>query len=215
MKNINCILFDCDGVLVDSEGITNQVLMDMTQPLGLELTLDEAHTVFNGKNLKDIFNNIEKRLNGKLPETFENDFRRLTFEAFKTDMKPIPGVIDFIDSLSVAYGVASNGPEEKIRLNLTTTGLIEKFENNIFSAYQINRWKPDPELYLHAAKTMGHRVQECIVIEDSLSGVIAAQRGGFKVYGLANPHSETQLKEAGAILFYNYEELAYLLKKEK
>ncbi len=211
MKNIKCILFDCDGVLVDSEGITNQVLMDMTKPHGLELTLDEANRFFNGRNLRAIFENIKKRLNSKLPKTFESDFRRLTFEAFKTDMKPIPGVTEFIENLSVAYGVASNGPEDKIRLNLTTTGLIEKFGKNIFSAYQINSWKPDPELYLHAAQTMGFSVNECIVIEDSPSGVIAAKRGGFTVYGLASPHSETQLKEAGATLFYNYEELSLLL----
>jgi beta-phosphoglucomutase-like phosphatase (HAD superfamily) len=108
--------------------------------------------------------------------------------------------------------VASSGPLEKIRLNLSVTGLLDKFENKIYSSYEIKSWKPNPEIFLHAALQMGYAVDQCVVIEDSVAGVTAGVRGGFKVYGLATPHTKTILKEAGAITFDKISDLPYLLK---
>jgi HAD superfamily hydrolase (TIGR01509 family) len=214
MKKIKCILFDCDGVLVDSEGIGNQVLLNMAAKYGLKISLNEAYKKFNGRSLKDCFQQIEQLINQPLPENFEIAYRKKSFEAFATQIKPIKGVMKFLNSLTIPYCVASSGPVEKIQLTLKTAGLIDKFENKIFSSYQINSWKPDPGIFLHAAQQMGFSVEECVVIEDSLVGVIAAKRGGFKVFGLASEKNSKELENEGAILFYTFEELAKFFKHQ-
>ena len=201
MKNVKCIIFDCDGILVDSETIANQVLLSMSAPFGLRMTMEEAVKNFNGRRLKNIFEQIEKLTNKKLPDSFEADFRKQTFEAFKTDLKAVKGVRRFIENLSVPYCVASSGPVEKITLNLTTTRLIQNFENRIFSSYEINSWKPDPEIFIHACNQMGFKKEECIVIEDSVAGVIAGVKGGFKVFALANENNAQDLLDEGATVF--------------
>ena len=211
MKNVKCIIFDCDGILVDSETIANQVLLSMSAPFGLKMTMEEAVKNFNGRRLKNIFEQIEKLIDKKLPDSFETDFRKQTFEAFKTDLKAVKGVKRFIENLSVPYCVASSGPVEKITLNLTTTGLIQNFENRIFSSYEINSWKPDPDIFIHACKQMGFKIEQCIVIEDSAAGVIAGVKGGFKVFALANENNAQDLLDEGATVFYNYEELEGIL----
>lgn len=213
MKNIKCILFDCDGVLVDSEIIGNKVMIAMAQEYGFEMTTEDSIHFFNGKSIYENLQLIETKINRKLPDSFESEYRKQSFEAFKKEIKPIAGVTEFINNLSVDFCVASNGPIDKMELNLSLTGLLDKFENKMFSAFQINSWKPDPELYIHAARVMGYTVNECIIIEDSIAGVKAGISGGFIVYGFANSHTETQLKEAGAILFYSYEELTLLLSE--
>lgn len=211
MKNVKCIIFDCDGILVDSETIANQVLLSMSAPFGLKMTMEEAVKNFNGRRLKNIFEQIEKLTDKKLPDSFETDFRKQTFEAFKTDLKAVKGVRKFIENLSVPYCVASSGPVEKITFNLTTTELIQNFENRIFSSYEINSWKPDPEIFIHACNQMGFKKEECIVIEDSVAGVIAGVKGGFKVFALANENNAQDLRDEGATVFYNYEELETIL----
>jgi HAD superfamily hydrolase (TIGR01509 family) len=212
MTNIKCILFDCDGVLVDSEAIGNQILLNMAAKYGLKISLNEAYKKFNGRSLKDCFIQIEQLINQPLPENFEIAYRKKSFEAFATQIKPVKGVLKFLNSLTIPYCVASSGPVEKIQLTLKTAGLIDKFENKIFSSYQINSWKPDPGIFLHTAQEMGFSVNECIVIEDSIAGIIAAKRGGFKVFGIANETNSKELENEGAIIFYTFEELATLLK---
>ncbi|MBC8052389.1 MAG: HAD family hydrolase [Sphingobacteriaceae bacterium] len=211
MDEIKCIIFDCDGVLVDSEEIGNKVLLSMAKEFGLRMTMEEAVMSFSGRSLKDCFQQIENRINQKLPTDFEKEYRTQSYEAFKTDLKPVKGVKQFIDSLTISYCVASSGPVEKIKSNLTTTGLAEKFGENIFSSYQINSWKPDPEIFLFASREMGFSPRECIVIEDSKAGVISAIKGGFIVYGFANENNSQVLEDEGAIVFYSFEELNKLL----
>jgi HAD superfamily hydrolase (TIGR01509 family) len=208
MKEIKCIIFDCDGVLVDSEEISNKVLLSMAKEFGLRMTIEEAIMSFSGKSLKDCFQQIENRVNQKLPPDFEKIYRKQSYEAFRTELKPVKGVKQFIDSLSIAYCVASSGPVEKIKSNLMITGLASKFGENIFSSYQINNWKPNPEIFLFASREMGVLPSECIVIEDSQAGVIAAIKGGFTVYGFANENNSKVLQEEGAIIFYSFEELS-------
>jgi HAD superfamily hydrolase (TIGR01509 family) len=215
MDVIKCIIFDCDGVLVDSEEIGNKVLLSMTKEFGLGMTMKEAIMNFSGRSLKDCFQQIENRINQKLPTDFEKEYRKQSSEAFKTELKPVKGVKQFIDSLSISYCVASSGPVEKIKSNLTITGLADNFGQNIFSSYQINSWKPDPEIFLFASKEMGYSPNECIVIEDSKSGVISAIKGGFKVYGFANANNSQVLQDEGAIVFYSFDELHKLLYTEK
>jgi HAD superfamily hydrolase (TIGR01509 family) len=128
-------------------------------------------------------------------------------------MRPVNGIKEILDSLTVPFCVASSGPVEKMKLNLTVTGLISYFEegNRIFSGYEINSWKPDPGIFLHAAEVMGFSPAECVVIEDSKAGVIAAHRGGFRVFGYAKPFNGNELRKEGATVFYDMKELSSLL----
>ena len=208
---VKCIIFDCDGVLVDTEKIGNGVLLEMASEHGFEMKIEDAYRNFNGRKLKDCFRYIEETIDKELPETFETEFRQRSFDAFKTQVKPMEGVLEFIDKLTIPYCVASSGPVEKICLNLEVAGLLGKFEDKLFSSYQIGSWKPEPGIFLHAAKEMGFDVKDCIVVEDSVAGVRAGIDGGFKVYGFANGYNDNDLEKEGAILFRSYEELAFIL----
>ena len=177
-----CIIFDCDGVLVDSELITAKVLVTMGRDLGLHINPDFVVGEFLGKSLNDIMHYLDVLTEGHLPPDFESEYRKKTYKAFKNELKPIAGVHSVIENLEVPFCVASSGPLEKIRANLTTTGLIDKFEGRLFSCYEIQRWKPNPDIFLHAAKTMGFIPEECAVVEDSKVGVQAALAGGFDVF---------------------------------
>lgn len=209
--NVKCIIFDCDGVLVDTEKIGNQILINMAAEYGFKMELEEAYRNFNGRNLKSCFLHIENAIGQKLPEDFEDQYRINSFEAFKKEARPVEGVVEFISKLKIPYCVASSGPVEKIRLNLGNAGLLEQFENKIYSSYTIQKWKPDPDIFLFAASQMGFEVNECIVIEDSIAGVMAGVKGGFKVYGFANEHNASDLKQEGAILFSSFQELRAML----
>ncbi|MDT0606004.1 HAD family hydrolase [Croceitalea rosinachiae] len=206
-----CIIFDCDGILVDSEEISNSVLIQMAREIGIDIKTEYALENFAGKSLKSCFEYIEKRIEKPLPDTFEKEFRNRTFSAFKTDLKPVKGVRNLLERISVPFCVASSGPIEKIILNLTTTNLMEKFENRIFSSYQIGSWKPNPEIFEYAAKKMGFKPNECAVIEDSLAGVKAGIKGGFDVFGLASPKNKDEFRKEGAIVFSEMNELCKLL----
>jgi HAD superfamily hydrolase (TIGR01509 family) len=206
-----CILFDCDGVLVDTEAISVQVLCELSASLGLKLEFNHAIEVFTGLSLISCFQYIQNRVGVSLPSDFEQRFRKRTFELFEKELTAIPGIHEVVESLSIPFCVASSGPQHKIALNLKLTGLYSHFEGNIFSCFDLQKWKPDPAIFLHAAKTMGFKPEECVVIEDSAPGVKAAISGGFDVYALANPHTEKRLSELGAHLFYNMKDLLPLL----
>lgn len=212
MSEVKCIIFDCDGVLVDSEKIGNTILLSMVKEFGFQMTLDEAYTNFSGRGLNDCLLQIEDKIERNLPENFTEEFRIKCREAFKNYLKPVKGVKEFIENLSVSYCVASSGPLDKIKSNLKITGLSENFGNNIFSSYQINSWKPDPEIFLFASREMGFLPNECIVIEDSVAGVVSAVKGNFKVYGFASKKNYKALQNEGAIVFYSFAELEALLK---
>lgn len=209
---VKCIIFDCDGVLVDTEKIGNEILLLMAAEYGFNMKIEEAYSSFNGRKLKDCFLHIENAIGKKLPDAFEADYRQKTFEAFKTQVQPMEGVIDFIEKLKIPYCVASSGPVDKIRLNLEVAGLLDKFEGKIYSSYQINSWKPEPGIFLHAAKEMNFNVEDCVVIEDSKAGVKAGISGGFKVYGFANGSNNEDLENEGATVFKSYQELETILK---
>lgn len=206
-----CILFDCDGVLVDSEEISIGTLVSMAKSHGANIDENEAHQLFLGKSLEFCFEYIANLANKELPENFEDDFRDRTFEAFAKDLQPTKGIHELLSKINVPVAVASNGPADKIRHNLTTTKLIDRFEGAIFSAYDINSWKPNPELYLHAAKTMGFDVKDCVVIEDSPAGVQAALAGGFAVFGFTNHANFDALQQMNIPLFDDMANLDLLL----
>lgn len=207
-----CIIFDCDGVLVDSEQISSKVLVDLANSIGADIDMDYAEVNFTGKSFESVFEHIETIGRKKLPHDYERHYRTQTFELFRSELQPIKGIHDLLDKISVPYCVASNGPLDKMLLNLSITNLLDRFENSIFSAYQINKWKPDPALFLYAAKEMGFSPSECVVIEDSIAGIKAARSGGFDVFGFANKHNSKIFKDEGAEVFYKMDDLLEQLK---
>jgi HAD superfamily hydrolase (TIGR01509 family) len=208
----NCIIFDCDGVLVDSEAISAKVFQEMILELGAEIDFETVLEQITGTSMKENLRFFSENIDGELPDDFETEFRKRSYEAFKTDLKPTKGIHDLLKKIKVPVGVASSGPVEKIRLNLTTTNLIHFFGKNIFSSYEIQSWKPNPEIYLHAAKKMDFKPAECAVIEDSMAGVKAAKAGGFDVFVFSSEANKTTFKELGATVFFNMDELESLLE---
>jgi len=211
-KNYKCIIFDCDGVLVDSEAISAKVFLEMVSELGCDLDFQTVLKQITGTSMKENLKFFSECVGEGLPDNFEEEFRKRSFEAFKTDLKPIPSVHELIEKIKLPIGVASSGPANKIKLNLTTTGLIDKFGEHIFSSYDIESWKPEPDIYLHAAKQLGFSPEECAVIEDSEPGVIAAIKGGFDVYAFASETQKNAFANLGATVFFDMKELGNLLK---
>lgn len=206
-----CVIFDCDGVLVDSEAITCRVLVDMSSDLGIPMNFEFAVQNFLGKSLNGIMQHLDMLMDKNLPVNFESEYRRKTFEAFKKELKPIDGVHDLLDKLEIPYCVASSGPLKKIQHNLAITGLADKFQGRMFSCYEINSWKPNPHIFLHAAEEMGFEPEECVVIEDSVIGVEAAKAGGFDVFMYAKGQPNDHIGLQGVNIFGDMTELDILL----
>lgn len=212
MQNIECIIFDCDGVLVDTETIMISVLLEMAAIPGAQIDIEEAVKLFSGRQILETIKMLEEIAGTPFPEDFEQHFRQRAYDEFKRKVKPVEGVVDLLRTISVPYCVASSGPREKIELNLKLTGILPFFDAaRIFSSYEIGSWKPDPGIFLHAASKMNFLPSQCIVIEDSLAGVEAGVRGGFRVFALTNGHNKEELAERGAIVFNKMSELPQLL----
>jgi HAD superfamily hydrolase (TIGR01509 family) len=175
------IIFDCDGVLVDSEALENQLLVDMAERHGLRVNADEAHLEFVGRKLADCVRHMERVAGRNLPDTFIEDYRKQLKVIVERELKPIAGVREALELIAVLKCVASNGPRNKIEQALRVTGLQKFFEGRLFCAYDVSAWKPEPDLFLHAAKMMGVPPEACTVIEDSRLGVQAALAAGMRV----------------------------------
>lgn len=207
MSKAELIIFDCDGVLVDSETITNQILVDYINEFGTDLTLEDALERFRGGSLSDSVEYIRREYGIELPTDFAPNFRARMKTAFEKELQAVEGVKDLIQSLDQKICIASNGPMEKMETTLRVTGLKNFFGKNVFSAYQINKWKPDPALFLHAAEQMGVEARNCTVIEDSPRGLQAATSAGMKSYGFDVYGKPAELKKEGAILFTKMHDL--------
>lgn len=215
MKSLSkpLIIFDCDGVLVDSEPLSNGTFVKMLNEVGYPATYEEGVERFVGKPIGSCIQEVELVLGHKLPSTFESTFRELTTELFKRELKPVTGIYEVLKNLPYEYCVASSGPHEKIRLTLGVTNLYQLFEGKIFSASDVKRGKPFPDLFLHAASTMGYDPTDCIVVEDAVPGIKAALSAGMRVLGYAERDLTNRLAEAGAITFTKMDELSDLLSK--
>lgn len=207
-----CIIFDCDGVLVDSEAISNKVIVEMANAQGAGIDLEYALKNYSGTSLAFVLQDIEARIGKKLPANFMSEYRRITFVRFQQEIQPVKGITEVLEQLKVPFCVASNGPLNKMVLNLDATGLSKYFRGKMFSAYEINAWKPDPTLFLTAAKTMGFSPQDCAVVEDSISGVEAGIAGGFDVFALSHTHQMDAFKDRGVTVFTQMSELLDLLE---
>jgi len=185
------LIFDCDGVLVDSEVIAHQTLLDAIAPLGLTIPLADAFALFSGRSLKDTIAIIEQRLGRPLPGDFLEQSRRLLFERFRQSLMPVAGVVGAIAALPSARCVASSSSFDRLLLALDVTGLAPLFGAHVFSATQVPFGKPAPDLFLFAAKQMGATPARCIVIEDSPLGVDAGRAAGMRVIGFAGASHAT------------------------
>ncbi len=196
------LIFDCDGVLVDSEVLSCRIDAEFLTEIGVPYTAEEIAQQFLGVSLKTMIARIEADRNCKLPDDFGERLNRLLFARFATDLKPIPGVREAILSLPYPRCVASSSLPERIALSLRITGLSDLFDH-VFSASEVTRGKPAPDLFLHAAARMGASPEQCVVIEDSPAGVQAALAAGMRVIGFTGgshcgPGHVEKLRQAGA-----------------
>lgn len=180
---IAAVIFDCDGTLVDTERIENTVLLEYAREFGLSLTFEEALQQFAGVKMSDCVEIIERAIGRSLPDDFVPQFRQRCRDEFEAGLTPIDGVEQVLEDFAWPYCVASNGPLEKLELTLGLTRLKRHFGDRVFSAYEINSWKPAPDLFLHAAKAMNAAPEQCVVVEDSLPGIEAGLAAGMHVIG--------------------------------
>ena len=206
------IIFDCDGVLVDSEPLANRVLNEHLRAVGLDLALDESTALFTGLSMNSSVALIEARLGRRLPERFVPDLRAATEHAFRGSLQPVSGIASVLERLRSPSCVASSGIHSKIRRSLELTGLRRFFpDGRIFSAEDVSRGKPAPDLLLHGASRLGFAPADCIVVEDSRPGVLAARAAGMRVFGYAERTPSRVLAAAGATVFTEMAELEALL----
>ena len=186
---IELVIFDCDGVLVDSEPITLRTMVDLCRPLGLDMDLAQALDLFRGGHLAGVVTEVERRLGHSVPVDFVATFRARLDKALDTAVEPIPGIHEALEDLPYASCVASNGPRAKMRTTLGRTDLLDRFEGRIYSAYDIGAFKPAPDLFLHAASQCGAAPAACVVVEDSRNGVQAARAADMDVIAYV-PHGD-------------------------
>ena len=209
------VIFDCDGVLVDSERISNRVLAEMLTGEGLSTSLEEALAEYKGLLLSDTVARAEAKLGRSLPEGWVAEYERERSEAFRRELEPVPSAaaaVQRITAAGIGVCVASQGKVEKTRLTLGLTGLRPLFPGGaLFSAWSVPRGKPHPDLFLHAATVMETRPARCVVVEDMPSGVRAAVSAGMRVLAYTADSDEAALRQAGAEIFRSLEELPTLL----
>ena len=198
MGRFDLVIFDCDGVLVDSERITNQVFCAMLNELGLAVTLDDMFERFVGHSMQQCIQIITQIRGAPPPDSFVPQLRLRAAEALRQQIKPIPGVAEMLEILSIPFCVASSGEHEKIRLTLGATGLLRYFEGRIFSVADVQRPKPAPDIFLLAAERLGARPSRCAVVEDTPTGVRAAAAAGMHVFGFSANTPKRRLADAGA-----------------
>jgi HAD superfamily hydrolase (TIGR01509 family) len=215
------VIFDCDGVLVDSEPISISVLVQAMADLGVTITEDEAYERFLGKSLATLIDILETEFNVHANEEFLEGIRTNLYARFRTELKPIPGISDAIDALDVPCCVASSSQVERIKLSLSITGLLPKLPN-IFSASMVKRGKPAPDLFLYAASKMQVEPRDCIVIEDSPAGIEAAKAAGMTVFAFTGGshanfagYREELDRLSPEVVFDAMPELIHLVRKQK
>ncbi|MDA0218948.1 MAG: HAD-IA family hydrolase [Proteobacteria bacterium] len=179
MSAIDLIIFDCDGVLVDTEEASSRAMAEAIALLGQALPWQEVHRRFTGMMLADIVTAIEQDIGRSVPPDWLATFRRMATHAFAAGVEPVAGVPELLADLGVDCCVASNGPREKMAITLGAAGLLAFFEPRMFSAYDVARGKPAPDLFLHAAAARKAVPQRCLVIEDSAAGLAAASAAGM------------------------------------
>ncbi|WP_398497528.1 HAD family hydrolase [Variovorax sp.] len=214
------VLFDCDGVLVDSEPITNRVLAEMLGELGWPLTTDESMRIFTGKAVKDEADLIESKTGFRITPEWLHGFRERRNEALERDLTAIPNapaaVRALFEQLDGRIACASGADRFKVELQLEKVGILDCFAGRIFSGHEMPRSKPAPDVYLAAAAALGVDPKRCAVVEDTVTGAMAGVAAGATVFGYStgeSGHSGPEaLRSVGAVqVFSDMAELPALL----
>lgn len=213
------VIFDCDGVIVDTETTAltvHQMMVEKKVPMEEPDIFIEK---YRGKKIASIVESVSVSHYVEFPKNFIEKFRERSLKAFEDDITAIDGIEDVLKALKVPFCIGSNSPLKLIEACLSMTGLLHYFQGRIFSAYELQHWKPDPFLFQFAANTMGVLPEKCIVIEDSPCGVQAAQAANMFTLGYAalgidgkiDPRSQVLEKEGAVVISDMREVLAYLL----
>ena len=213
IHDYDLVIFDCDGTLVDSEHLSNTLLAEMLRELGMECNDEEIIEMFAGTSFEKITAYLEETLASGPPFDFEKEFRKRCKVIFENELLPIDGVKQFIESLDCKKCVASNGPLEKMQITLLAAGLKSYFPDDcIFSAYDIQKWKPEPELFLHTSATMDIPPNKCLVIEDTYHGAMGAINANIDVLVYSPKNTDNKLLQKGIPTFASFRQLAnYIL----
>lgn len=212
---LRLVIFDCDGVLIDSEPIANRVFRDRLELAGLKLSLAEVMREFVGKTRDGCLVRATELLGHPLPPRFGEEWDEALFRALEAEVKPVDGIPELLDSLTVPWCVASNGNRDRMMLALEAAGLGERVRGKLFTAAEVAHPKPAPDLFLHAAKRLGAAASESAVIEDTPTGVRAAVAAGMATFGYAGAgHTDAAvLRSLGATTFTSMGDLPALLER--
>jgi HAD superfamily hydrolase (TIGR01509 family) len=210
VHRFDLVIFDCDGVLVDSERILVRTERAILERLGWNLSESDITEMFVGRTDVYMQRTIEAQLGRSI--NWEVEFEARYREVFERELVSVAGIEDALDALSTASCVASNGSHETMQLTLGLTNLWHRFQGRVFSADDVEHAKPAPDVYLHAARAMGVVAERCCVVEDSVSGVTAGVAAGMTVFGFSGSvTSAERLARAGAIVFDQMTELPALV----
>ncbi len=215
--NPSLVIFDMDGVLVDSEPIANRILHEALVAGGVRLTLEESIRSFIGRKASWTVAHVRERFGIVLPDDFEDRLRDRTLAAFEKELRPVEGIVDLLEGLGLPFCLASSSMPVRIEKSLALCGLDRHFRGRTFSSVQVKNGKPAPDLFLLAAKTMGFEPTQCAVVEDTLVGLAAAKAAGMRAFAYAGaghtPRGE--LAATGAIVFDRMAELPALLSPSR
>lgn len=211
MSRFDLVIFDCDGVLIDSERLLVRADVEILAGLGWPLTENEIIDRFVGQSSSYMHKQIERHLGRTVDWAAE--FEARYEEVYSSGLVPVEGIADTLDAIHSEQCVASNGSHDSMQLTLGLTGLLDRFQGHIFSADDVAFAKPAPDLFLHAARTMGVPPHRCAVVEDSVAGVTAGVTAEMTVFGFSSSvTSAEQLTSAGAITFAMMSDLPDLLQ---
>ena len=222
MPRPHLVIFDCDGVLVDSEPISLDVLLETVAQAGLDLSVEDANRQFLGRSMASVVKMLNDKHGVRLDPVSLDAMRQRLYAKFRNELEPIKGIADAVERLPMPYCVASSSQVERIELSLDVTGLLPKFAGHIFSSSMVKHGKPAPDLFLHAAHVMGVDPSRCVVVEDSPAGVIAAKAAGMRVLAFTGgghaggaDHRETLAALGPDAIFEDMRELPGLIGLEK
>ncbi|RYE55046.1 MAG: HAD family hydrolase, partial [Hyphomicrobiales bacterium] len=182
MAPIKLVIFDCDGVLVDSEPLAMRVLLELIAEQGITMESDVAFRSYLGRSLASISESLNQSHSAHLSDASLSGMRDRLYALYRQELKPTGWVGEVLAELDLSFCVASSSQVERIRLSLELTGLLPRFEGHIYSASMVANGKPAPDLFLHASREMGVAPENCLVIEDSPAGILAAQAAGMRVF---------------------------------
>ncbi|MER7818587.1 HAD family hydrolase [Streptomyces sp. NPDC096153] len=209
---VDLVIFDCDGVLVDSERICVKVDALVTAELGCSFTEAEIVELFVGSSGEVYTAAVEERLGRRLEKDWQLQYEHLYEEAFAAELTAVDGITEALDALTAPFCVASNGHHDGIRNSLALTSLLARFEGRVFSASDVPLGKPAPDLFLHAARSLGVEPGRCAVVEDSAYGVRAARAAGMRAFGYCGGLTPAaRLEGPGTVVFDDMRELPALL----